>query len=416
MSRLITPGMEVQKDRPTVAVISIAFSAALLRQVTEQVNSMPWSASYENFEEYFGPQSRPRWASSTKAASICIALVDFDVNTNAALDSVEFLLQSLPGKISIVALTSDPDPSIILRAMRAGCSEYLPKPLDNRSFTEALTRIERRFTSVNEAAVRLGTILSFVGAKGGVGTTTLAIHLATHLAVNHKKRTLLIDNDSGLGHVCLYLGLEGTHYSFRDLLRNVNRLDKDLLKGFVVRHVSGLDVIASAEMHGVSAHLDPDEVRRALNFIREQYDYVLVDCPASLDDATMSIVDLSEQVYLIATPDIGSIRDLSRLVDGLLRYHQPKEKLQVILNRVGSKGAMSSGQIEKASRHPVARNITNSYLEIAKAAAMGLPVPPEEKSEFASQLREWSESIAGDPVQDVAAAPVKKRSPFWKSN
>lgn len=415
MSKLITLGAESHKDKPAVAVISVAFSAALLRQMTEQVNSMPWNASYENFAEYFAPQSRPRWASSTKSASVCIALVDFDGNTNEALDSVEFLLQSLPGKVTVVALTSDPDPSIILRAMRAGCSEYLPKPLENRSFTEALARIERRFANVQEAAIQMGTVLSFVGAKGGVGTTTLAIHLGTHLAVNHKKKTLLVDNDSGLGHVCLYLGLEGSHYSFRDLLRNVNRLDKDLLKGFVLQHSSGLDVIASAETHGVPTHLDPDEVRRTLNFIREQYDYILVDCPTSLDDATMMIVDMSEQVYLIATPDIGAVRDLSRLVDGLLRYHQPKEKLQVILNRAGSKGAMGSPQIEKASRHPVARNITNSYLEIAKAAAMGLPVPPEEKSEFASQLREWSTSVVGVSPEE-AATVVKKRTPFWRSN
>lgn len=396
-----------------MAVISVALAGPLLRQITEQVNTMPWRASFENCGEYFGPQSRPRWSLLTKSADICIAVVDFDSDTQAALDSVEFLMQSLPGKVSIVALTGDPDPTIILRAMRAGCSEYLPKPLDNRGLTDALTRIERRFASLQEASIPMGSVISFLGAKGGVGTTALAIHLATHLAASGKK-TLLIDNDSGLGHVCLYLGLEGTHYSFRDLLQSVNRLDTELLKGFVVRHSSGLDVIASAETHGTPTHLDPDEVRRTINFVREKYEYILVDCPTSFDDATMTVVDLSEQVCLIATPDIGAVRDLSRLVDALLRYQQPKAKLQVILNRAGSKGAMSSSQIEKASRLPVARSITNSHLEMAKSVNMGLPIPPEDRSEFSAQLREWSQSITGEPVAEVSA-PAKKRSGFWRS-
>lgn len=401
------------KEKPTVAIVSVGFDAPLLRQVTEQIETMPWKTTYENFAEYLTPQSRPRWTAGTKASKTCIGLVDFDGNTGAALDTVEFLLKDLPGRVSVIALTSDPDPSIILRAMRAGCSEYLPKPLDNHSLTEALARIERRFAGLQTAALALGTVISVVGAKGGVGTTTLAIHLGIHLVANHKKKVLLIDNDPGLGHACLYLGLEGTHYSFRDLLRSVNRLDAELLKGYVLPHGSGLDVVGSSELLGTPTNPDVDEVRRTLTFVREKYDYIVVDCPPSLDEANMAILDMSEQVYLVATPDIGAVRDLSRMADGLLRYQQPKEKMHVILNRASSKFAMSGAQIEKASRLPISRSIPNSYLELSKAAAMGLPIPPEDKSELSVQFREWSQDVVGEPAYEVPA-PTKKRSAFWR--
>ncbi len=413
MARLIPPSGEPAKEKPTVAIVSVGFDAPLLRHMTEQVKTMPWKTTFEDSAEYFTPQSRPRWTAGTKASKTCIGIVDFDGNASAALDSVEFLLKNLPGRVSIIALTSDSDPSTILRAMRAGCSEYLPKPMDNHSFTEALARIQRRFAGLQEAALELGSVISVVGVKGGVGTTTLAIHLGIHLVANHKKKVLLIDNDPGLGHTCLYLGLEGTHYSFRDLLRNVNRLDADLLKGYVLHHGSGLDVVASAELHGTPTTLDADEVRRTLNFLREKYDYILVDCPPLLDEANMAIFEMSEQVFLVTTPDIGAVRDLSRLADGLLSYQQPKEKLHVVLNRASSKFAMSAAHIEKASRLPVSRNITNSYLELSKAGAMGLPVPPGDKSELSVQFREWSQDIVGEPAYEEPA-PTKKRSAFWR--
>lgn len=229
----------------------------------------------------------------------------------------------------------------------------------------------------------------------------------------HKKKTLLIDNHSELGHVCLYLTLEGTHYSFHELLRSVDRLDVDLLKGFVVSHSSGLDVIASAETHGGARNTDPAALQRTLTFLREEYDYVILDCSRSLEESNMTVVDLSDQVYLVSTPDIGAVRDLSRHIDGLIRYQQPTEKLRLIVNRSSSKGAMSTAQIEKAVRMPISTNIPNSYAELVEATNMGVPVQAGGKSDFSGHLSAWSHEVAGGaPV--MARTSVKKRLSFWK--
>ena len=131
--------------------------------------------------------------------------------------------------------------------MRAGCVEYLSKPLRAEELGASL----RRFFVYHQASAletqSQGKVFAFFGAKGGVGTTTLAVHLALHLTVTHGCKTLLIDHKHQLGHVALYLGLESTPYHFDELLRNAERLDAELLHGYLLRHSSGLDVLASPD-------------------------------------------------------------------------------------------------------------------------------------------------------------------------
>jgi pilus assembly protein CpaE len=413
MAKMSSTATRSALETPVVALVTVCVASQTVDEITEAVDKMPWAPVHERLEKYPGTESRAHWSTHTKNASACVAVVDMDDDAVAALEAIDFLHRTLPGKVSIIALSTDKDPAMILKTMRAGCSEYLEKPFSQTQFAEALSRLDRRAINTGGGDPTHGRILSFFGAKGGVGTTTLAVHLAVHLASKHHKKTLLIDNHLELGHVCLYLGLDGNQYSFHELLRSVNRLDVDLLKGFVVTHASGMDIIASAEAHGGARSTDPEALQHTLQFLRDEYDYVVLDCTTSLEEANMTVVDLSDQVFLVATPDIGAVRDLSRQIDGLIRYQQPTEKLRIVVNRSGSKGAMSTVQIEKAIRLPISANIPNSYAELAKATNMGVPVSPEEKSDFSAHMREWSREVVGVPSA-VVQASAKKRFSFWK--
>jgi pilus assembly protein CpaE len=108
-------------------------------------------------------------------------VVDFDKDPELALETAEFLRQSFYHKIAILALSSTTDPDLLLRAMRAGYSEFLAKPFDADEFTDTLTRLDHRWSATIGRPQNSGKILSFFGAKGGVGTTTLAVHLAMFL-------------------------------------------------------------------------------------------------------------------------------------------------------------------------------------------------------------------------------------------
>jgi pilus assembly protein CpaE len=312
-----------------------------------------------------------------------------------------------------VAFSSSTDPDLLLRAMRGGCGEFVGKPFDEADFAETLTRIEQRWTTTTSRPRNSGKILSFFGAKGGVGTTTLAVHLAMCLVQVFKKKVLLIDNHAQLGHVALYLGLDGDRHHFHELVRNVSRLDEDLLRGFIASHPSGLDVLSSPDVHGATRNTDTESLDRTLEFLGTQYDFVLLDCEASFEDIHLAVIDLSNWVYLIATPEIGAIRDLSRYVDGLIQNEQATEKLQVIINRYSSHEAVTIEQIEKAVHLPIAIKVSNNYIELVRSINIGEPVPTERKSDFSTQLLKWATSLAGGPaVNDLE--PAKKRFSFWK--
>src|ERR1035438_6290692 len=164
----------------------------------------------------------------------------------------------------------------------------------------ALNRFHSIVTVDPDAPSSIGRVIAFLGAKGGVGTTMLAVHLATHLVRQHGKKTLLIDHRQQLGHVALYLGLKDTLYHFDELLRNADRLDAELLNGFVIRHRSGLDVIASPEMTASPHEAKGDELERVMDFLRREYDYVLIYSRGARPDFKSSIIDQFDEMYIVS--------------------------------------------------------------------------------------------------------------------
>jgi pilus assembly protein CpaE len=226
------------------------------------------------------------------------------------------------------------------------------------------------------------------------------------------KKVLLIDNHPQLGHVCLYLGLDGNHHHFYELVRNVGRLDQDLLRGFVASHPSGLDVLSSFDVYGGARLIDTEAVERTLEFLSTQYDFVLLDCEASFEDINLATIHLSSSVYLIATPEIGAIRDLSRYVDGLIQNEQALEKLHVVINRNSSHEAVTIEQIEKAVHLPIAMKIGNNYSQLVRSINIGEPLPSDRKSDFSSQVMKWAAALAG-VAETTTQGPVKKRFSLW---
>jgi pilus assembly protein CpaE len=400
-------------DTLQVALLTVHIESETVSQIRDAVTAMPWAIVQIDFENYFSIAKRPHLTQQAINAQACIAVIDFDTDPARALETAELLRQSFYHKIAIVALSSATDPDLLVRAMRAGCSEFLSRPFNYDEFADTLTRLDQRWSTTIARSHNAGKILSFFGAKGGVGTTTLAVHLAMFLVKAFRKKVLLIDNHMQLGHVCLYLGLDGNHHYFNELVRNVSRLDQDLLRGFIATHPSGLDILSSPDVHSSLRNTDTESVERTLEFLSAQYDFVILDCETSFEDINLAIIELSTLVYLVAAPEIGAIRDLSRYVDGLIQNEQATEKLQVVINRYSSRDAVTIEQIEKAIHLPIAIKIPNNYSELVRSINTGEPVTADRKSDFSLQLMNWATVLAGVPETTVQE-PAKKRFALWK--
>ena len=400
-------------DALTLAVVTVGLDAESVEQVLQVASTQPRNVVSFDCGEYLSPAKYQFFPQPVKSASFVVALVDWDGDPAAAVETATLLHQTFYGKIAILALSAVVETASLLEAMRCGFTEMLATPVDAAELAEAFQRIEQRWPADTGAARGTANILSFFGAKGGVGTTTLLVHLAVYLAQFHKKKVLLIDHHLELGHVCLYLGLGATQYDFYELLTNVNRIDKELLAGFTATHSSGVEVLSSPSVYGIPAVVDPRAMELMLDFLSEHYDYILIDCDTSFEPSNATVMERSAQVYLVATPDIGAIRDLSAFVDQLVKTSQVKATMHVVMNRYGSREAVSVEQIEKAIRLPISIRIPNSFAELINAINIGELVMPGKKSVFAEQMTKWSDEIANENASGTGAQPVAKKKSFW---
>jgi pilus assembly protein CpaE len=399
---------------PTVALISVSIDSTLAEEVAASVSQMPWTVRRADCEGYISANRRPPFSQGVRSAHYCIAVIDLDTDMDQAIEAVAYIQEMFSGKAALVARSVSQDHEVLLRAMRAGFNDFIGEVFNPEAFNETLGRINQLWqTRAASNAVR-GSVVSLIGAKGGVGTSTLAVHLAMYLGQSHGKKTLLIDNHAQLGHTCVYLGIDGSRHNFHELVRNLSRLDSELLRGYIATHASGLEVLSSPDTCENHRTTDPEQMGQTLDFLRGEYDYVIVDCPATLDETNLAVIEASNQVYLIATPEIGAVRDLSRYVDTLMQNDENKERLKVVINRFSSQHAVSLEQIEKAIRMEVFMKLPNNYAEVVRSGILGEPIGPKQKSEFGAQVVKWAATLAGSASAADGAVAKKSGFSLWK--
>lgn len=396
----------------SASIVTVSVGEEQIQGLIDAAETIAWVLTTADFESYISAARRPNISQQIKSSDICIAIVDFDKNIEQAVESVLYLRHIFSGKVSIVALSKSKDPEVMLVAMRNGCNEFLAKTFDQDDLIQLFERLAQQRDSLPVRNAASGTVLSFFGAKGGVGSTTLAVHLALYLVQCHQKRTLIIDNHPELGHICVYLGIDGTRFHFHELVRNVTRLDSELLRGFTAKHSSGLEVLSSPDVCGGTRTVDGESVSKLLEFLRTEYDYIVVDCSTALHESDLAVLEGSDHVYLVATPELGAIRDLSRYVDNLTRIETTTEKMHVVINRFSSRYAVKVEQIEKAIRLPIAIRLPNSYTELVRSVNLGEPIAPSRKSEFSMQFIKWAASLAGAAAPRALPAETKSKSFF----
>ena len=393
----------------SATVYTVCVDPQTAEQAVRIISEMPWLVSSASFDAYISDERRPYISPQSKASNAVIALVDFDRDREQALESTRYLQMIFGSKVTVIALSSALDQGLLLEAMRAGCKEFLVKPLQQKVLFEAVSRLQADWMAATSRSAPMGTMISFMGAKGGVGTTTLAVHMAIYLAKLHKKKTLLIDVRPALGHVSIYLGLDGSKYHFQEVVKNVRRLDSALLQGSIATHSSGLDVLSSPDSWNGLDGMDSESVKLTLEFLLTEYEYIVMDCGSELNGITLAVMQSSSKIYLVASPELGAVRDLSRYLDTLSQDPAIREKVHVVLNRCSSRYAVNEEQIEKAIKQPVEIRLSNSYTEVVRAINLGEPVDPKAKSEFGAQMVKWTNNIVGVAAPEKAAAPEKSR-------
>lgn len=397
MPTQFTPSKPSETAR--IAVSTVALDPMSYRTLSHFISGVPGAVMAAGLESYSGAEWEVGRAGAHARVRVCF--LDYDQHPEQAIWLTE-RLRTEHADISVFAVSSSSDPDRIITAMRAGCAEYLVKPMQNDRVLEALARVEARQKERTRSKVR-GKIITVIGAKGGTGVTSLVLHLALELTGERQRKCLLVDQHPALGDASLYLGTGRHQYSFYELANNTDRLDHELLQGFLLQHSSGLHLLDSPETLDAIHSAPSSAVERTLAFLAEMYQFVVIDCPPGLTDTTLACISQSEQIAIIMTAELPSVRNAVRYIEYLEKLGYSSDSIQVVLNRHSKRGPLSDDRIEKALGRSIALHVPNSYNEVIRAINSGAPIPPG-KSDFGAAVQKWARDITNNTGRKTAAA------------
>jgi pilus assembly protein CpaE len=333
-----------------------------------------------------------------------VVIVELDSNPEYALELVENICSN--GSVTVMVYSEQVFPEMLVRCMRAGAREFLTHPITSTSIAEAMVRASVRRPSGHAAKKQAGKLLVFAGAKGGTGVTTVASNFAVALARESGNRTVLIDLNLQLGDAALGLGLTA-QYSTLNALVNFNRLDSNYLSTLLVKHSSGLSVLAAPDKYS-EVRITDEALERLLYVARQDFDYVVIDAGSRFESIAKTLFVAGATVYLVLQVGVAELRNANRLITELLR--SCGAKLEIVLNRYTSRTlTIDEASIAKALTVSPSWKIPGDYPAARNAQNTATPLAMED-SPIARVIREMSKSAAG--VQEMQEK--KKRFGLFK--
>jgi pilus assembly protein CpaE len=311
------------------------------------------------------------------------------------------------------------DPDLILQAMRAGANEFFAWMGDDHSSPAARASEEAFHSAVRRTAARRqatqagarppSVTLVFFGAKGGAGTTTVAVNCAVELARLTKRSTLVVDLKSSLGEVALFLGVR-PRFTVLDGIENLHRLDKDFLRELVSKHKSGLDILGGSEQFDRPGAQDAIGIEELLRVVSRVYDFVVVDCGNFVNSCALSAFHAADTIFLVTNPDVPSIRNAQRLVERVRQLGAGSERVRVLLNRFADHLMIGPKQIESALGYSIQHTFSSDYRTVSTALNSGVPLALTNHSEISAQFDSFTRQIISPSDLSERAEPERK----WK--
>jgi pilus assembly protein CpaE len=338
-----------------------------------------------------------------------LLVVDGRGDLASALYALDGLKTASPAP-AVFVVARESTPELILQAMRAGANEFFTFPPAADAFQDALARTASRRSAAAPERVD-ATTLVFLGAKGGTGTTTVAVNCAVEIARLSSRRTVVVDLKQGLGEVALFLGVR-SRYSIVDALDNTNRLDAQFLKELVVTHKSGIDILAGSDHFDRPGASDTPGIEEVFRLLREEYEYVLVDAGSQINQASLAALYTADSIGLVANPDVPSIRNAQRLLDRIRQLGASPERVRLLLNRAAEPFPIPAAQIEAAVGHPIDHSFPSDYKTVSTALNSGVPLALTGNSDLATQFDSFTRRILGDDDLATVEAPVRKTTPL----
>ncbi len=302
------------------------------------------------------------------APNLC--LLDVDTNREWALALIPSLIQ-LNDAVPIVAVLRENNPDLILRCLRLGALEFLLSPVTSEQIVPVLERVANQHPAGVGGGQDLGSVICVVPAKGACGASTIACNLAFQVKHSKKPRVLLADLDPFSGIQAFLLKVKAS-YNFTEALSRSGNMDADIFKGMVTHH-RGIDVLLAPEkpVHGIDELQDPAQI---INFARQTYDHIVVDCGSPYGAWSISLARLCDTLLLVTTNELPAVQAAQRTLSYFDRNRVDRSKVRIVVNRYHREVGVTTEVIQAALHTEIFQTLPSEYEELQNALVEGRPL------------------------------------------
>ncbi len=293
-------------------------------------------------------------------------IIDLSSDTEAGLKALERIKQAAPD-IYVIVSHYHAEADTVIQSMRMGANDFLLQPIKRSDFRDAVARFERAPKRTVSSESKLGKVYTFLGTKGGIGTTTLAVNFAGVLA-QRKQSVVAVDLDWTGNDVAMQVGAS-PQYTLAEVADNLSRMDQALFESFVLRDSLGFYLIGPSDTLEQRGYFTEPMFREFATFLIEKYESTVIDAGKNINDEVVAAAcQVSTAIFLVVNQEFASIRNAQRYLAMLMRTGFSTDQIRVVVNRYQKKTSpnfASLEQIKTTLNQPVFYGIPDSPAFVA---------------------------------------------------
>lgn len=342
-----------------------------------------------------------------------IVIIDISKKTELALDIVN-KISTNHKTCKIIVTSTNYSAETIIKAMRAGAREFLPKPVIKEDLIQALSKLKDVVSGSENKKCRVITTFS---NKGGIGKTAIATNLALELANLTKEKVALIDLNLQLGDITTFLDINPS-FDISYVIQNLSRIDETFLLSTLEKYKdTSLYVLADPPYLEQAEDITAEQIATLFAVLKQAFSYIVVDTSANFDGKTITALDNSDLILLITIVNLPAIRNCQRCLDLFDRLGYEKEKTKIVINRYMENDEIKVEDVEDVLGQRVYWKIPNNYFTIMSAINKGIPVSTiNSESNVSQSYRELAAILSDNIYKQDFSAKTSRKSVFNFAN
>ncbi len=357
-----------------------------------------------------------------------IVLMDINMPDMDGITAAGSVIQEVPtAQVIMVSVQSEAD--YLRRAMLAGARDFVTKPFSAEELISTIHRVHKMGLARAAAAppvmpavpmsgqptagslggYRQGKVVAMFGAKGGIGTSVVAINLAVALTRQDRK-VALVDASMHFGDVGVLLNLQATR-SIADVSKVISDLDAELIETMLTPHSSGVKALLAPGRPELAELVSAEHLKAILTEMRSMFDYIIVDTARTLKDEVLAVLDNADRIVLLGTPDIPSIKNARTFFEVAEALAYPQGKTLFVLNKMDRRSLISAKDIESHIKHPVSAQLPMDEVTAVSSINKGVPFvndPRSKSTALAQAVIQLADKLVVElqPVEETASGLV----------